>query len=380
MINVLHLRDTNKVCGPGKTVMETACRINQDRFNLSVGLFFRHPDDTNLYREALEARGVEVVPLVSESKFSRAMIKNTIEVIKRQNIHIIHSHDYKTDILTAIISRYVDIPIMTTAHGWITNHLKSKIYTWAGKKSFKYFDKVIAVSPKIRAEVARHGVSDDKLVLIYNAIVAENYQPGEHSPGYLRTRFGIPADHKIIGNIGRISPEKGQLDFIKAAAILLEQRQDLSFVLTGDGPDKARAENLVKQLGIENAVHFTGHEKDVRPIFRDMDLFALTSYTEGFPNVVLESLCMDVPVLATDVGGTGDIITDQETGILIPSGQPDQIAAGLNFLLDNPQTAKQLTRAGKDKLMKYYEFAIRVNKIENLYEQVLEQHTRGQAK
>jgi len=376
MINVLHLRDTNKICGPGKTILETACRIDQSRFNLSVGLFLQTPDETNQYREALENRGVNMIPLVAKSQFSLSIIKTTIDIVNDNNIHILHSHDYKSDILTAIISKKVNIPVITTAHGWITNTLKSKLYTWAGKQSFRFFDRVIAVSPKIRNEISRCGVSDEHLILIYNAIVSDSYIKSDFEPGSLRSRFNIPEHIKIIGNIGRISAEKGQETFILAAKELLKHRNDIAFILTGDGPDRQRIENLVDQLGIRESVFFTGHLKDVRPVFRDLDIFALTSYTEGFPNVVLESLCMDVPVLATDVGGTADIISDKETGVLIEAGSPEQVASGLTYLLDNPVDAANFTEAGKNKLKQYFEFSIRVNKIEKLYDSLLNEHRK----
>ncbi|MCW8934262.1 MAG: glycosyltransferase [Gammaproteobacteria bacterium] len=351
--------------------METACRIDQSRFELSVGLFLKTSEHTNLYRDTLQKRGVKFIPLIAESQFSPSVINTIISAVKEHKIDIIHAHDYKSDILTTIVSKKIKIPIVTTAHGWITNSLKSKIYVWLGKHCFRFFDQVIAVSPKIYSEIARFGTSEKRLNLIYNAIVADNYQPDKFEAGYLREKFNIPESVSIIGNIGRISPEKGQKDFILAAKKILNERQDLAFVLIGDGPDKKAMQQLAVDLEIEKHVHFTGHEQDVRPVLKDLNLFALTSYTEGFPNVVLESLCMDVPVLATDVGGTGDIVDNKKTGILIPSGSPDEIAKGLNYLLDNPDKAKEMTKSGKLKIMECYEFSARVKKIERLYEKII---------
>jgi glycosyltransferase involved in cell wall biosynthesis len=371
MIKVLHLRDTDKLCGPGKTILETARHIDQSRFKLSVGLFLRSQDETNYYRETLENLGIEVIPIVARSQFSLDMMKTLIGIIRHHKFDIVHAHDYKSDILTTLISRRIGIPTLTTAHGWITNTLKSKIYTFVGKNCFRFFDKVIAVSPKIHKTISSFGVQDSQLELIYNAIVAENYIRENYTPGYLRERFEIPSEYKIIGNIGRISPEKGQKDFVRAAAKLLNVRQDLAFVLIGNGPDFEAVKSLVTELNIEGNVFFTGHEKEIRPIYRDLDLFALTSYTEGFPNVVLESLCMDVPVLATDVGGTGDIVTHLQTGFLTEAGDVDKIVEGLNYLLNNPEHAVKMVENGKQDIMTKYEFSIRVRKIEALYESMV---------
>jgi glycosyltransferase involved in cell wall biosynthesis len=379
MIKVLHLRDTDKLCGPGKTILETASRIDQSRFKLSVGLFLRSHEDSNYYREMLESRGIEVIPIVAKSQFSIEMMKTMIGIIRDNNFDIIHAHDYKTDILTTLISRSIQIPTMTTAHGWITNTTKSKLYTFVGKNCFRFFDKVIAVSPKIQKTISSFGVRADRLELIYNAIVAENYIRDNYAPGYLRQRFDIPAHYKIIGNVGRISPEKGQKDFVRAAAKLLQRREDLAFILIGNGPDAEEVKSLADELKIGKSVFFTGHEEEIRPVYRDLDLFALTSYTEGFPNVVLESLCMDIPVLATDVGGTADIVSNLETGMLVEAGKVEQIVEGLSYLLDNPEHATKMVDNGKQKIMANYEFAIRVQKIEALYESMVSKNRLGRA-
>jgi len=371
MIKVLHLRDTNKICGPGKTILETACRIDRSRFELSVGLFLLSSETKNSYRDEVENRKIQVIPLVAKSQFSPEIINKTIHEIQKNKIDIVHSHDYKSDILTALIAKRIKIPVITTAHGWITNSLKSKIYVWLGKQSFRFFDHIIAVSPKIYNEVLRFGVKKEKLSLVYNAIVEEDYREENTDKGYLRNRFNISEETKIIGNIGRLSPEKGQIDFILAAKQIIDVRKDVAFIITGDGPDRKRIEALIEELNIQTFIYFTGHEKDVKPIFRDLDIFALTSHTEGFPNVVLESLCMNTPVLATDVGGTAEIITDKKTGILVNSGNIEEIQSGIKYLLDNPKDAKKLTQTGKQKVMDFYEFKTRVNKIERIYEKLM---------
>jgi len=123
-------------------------------------------------------------------------------------------------------------------------------------------------------------------------------------------------------------------------------------------------------------VIFTGHLSDVRPVYRDIDVHALTSYTEGFPNVVLESLCMGVPVLANDVGGTREIVEDGVTGILLPAGQPDRIAAGLLRLLNEPAWARELAANGHAVVMRDFSFKQRVLKEEALCREVLAEWRR----
>ncbi|HHJ13731.1 MAG TPA: glycosyltransferase family 1 protein [Gammaproteobacteria bacterium] len=372
MIKVLHLRDTDRVCGPGKTILETACRVDAAHFELAIGLLMLEHEKTNQYLEAARGRGVRVLPLRARSQFSPAIIDVIAGTVRREGFDIIHSHEYKSDILAVLAARRCGVPIVTTAHGWITNSFKSRVYIWAGKQSFRFFDRVIAVSPRIREEILRFGVHPGRVELIYNAIVMDNYRPAEHEAGFLRQRFEIPPDATLIGDIGRLSPEKGQIEFLRAARELLRERpQGLYFVLVGDGPDRPRLEDWVRREGLTGRVFFTGHEYDVRPVYRDLDILALTSYTEGFPNVLLEALCMDVPVLASDVGGVSAIVEDGVTGIMVPDHDAGAVARGLRRMLDDPALCRDMVACGQARIRERFEFSVRVAKIQDLYRQVL---------
>lgn len=370
MINILHIRDTNKLCGPGKTILETACRIDQTKYNLYIGLLLLNHEDEkeNLYYQAVSERGATVIPLRTRGRFDPNIINIIINVINKYNINIIHAHDYKSDIICFFLMKRFKIPVLTTAHGWITNSWKNKLYIELGKRVLPYFDRVIAVSPAIEAELLKKGVPREKLTLVYNAIVADDYLPSNFESGIIRKRFNIPNDSILIGNIGRLSQEKGQEDFLRAAALILSHKNNVSFVLAGDGPNREHLEKIAENLGITNSVYFLGHMPDIKPVFRDIDIMALTSYTEGFPNVILESLCMDTPVLATNVGGVSSIIEDGVTGILVNSGDIDNIARGLIKFINHHDFAKDTVSAGKKRLYNNFEFSKRLEIIGNIYD------------
>jgi glycosyltransferase involved in cell wall biosynthesis len=373
MINVLHLRDTDRICGPGKTIIETACAVDSAEFSLTVGLFLLNREKHNAYYDACVRRGVDIVPIRSSHQLDPRVLSAIARIVRERRIDIIHSHEYKSDILTYLLSRVVRIPIMTTVHGWIANHTKAQAYIGLGKTVLRRFNRVIAVSGETRQAILRCGVADNRVVVIHNAIVTDDYDPAKQFRGAFRQRLGLPADALLIGYVGRLSAEKGQRDFLIAAAEISGAYPSARFAFVGDGPDKEHLEQLAAELGIRDRVVFAGHLTDVRPAYRDFDLFALTSHTEGFPNVVLEALCMDTPVLATDVGGTREVVHDGETGILIPSKQPAAIAHGLRRLIDAPNRARDLARAGKQLVFDQFSFTARVRKEEALYRELVPQ-------
>jgi glycosyltransferase involved in cell wall biosynthesis len=376
MINVLHLRDTDRICGPGKTIIETCCATDRDAFSQKIGLFQMAGEPESIYYQAALARGVEVIPVRSTHPYDPRLVTTLLGIIKRHDIHIVHSHEYKSDLLTWALRRIHRVPIMTTIHGWITNSRKSRLMVGLSQKVLGGFDRVVAVSEGTRRRVLGCGVPAEKLVVIHNAIVTENYRPEDHQPGFLRQRFGLPASAMLVGSIGRLSPEKGQYDLLEAVERIAPVRPGVYFVLVGDGPDRPGLEERVRASGLSGRVFFTGHLNDVRPVYRDLDILALTSHTEGFPNVVLEALCMETPVLATDVGGTAEIVEDEATGVLIPSKAPDRIERGLLRLLDDPAGAERLMRNGRAAVFARFAFRTRVTREEALYREILAEWKR----
>lgn len=371
MINVLHLRDTDRVCGPGKTIIETVCATDSREFTQKVGLFLLPSETGNQYHQAATRRGVEVIPVTSSHPYDPRVVKTLVGIVKAHRIHIVHSHEYKSDLLAYLVSRVYPIPIMTTIHGWITNSLKSRFAVGISRRVLRHFERVVAVSGETKRRVLACGVPEERVVVIHNAIVTENYRPEAHARGYLRARFGLPSDALIVGNIGRLSPEKGQRDFVTAAVPLVREYPNAYFALVGDGAERAALERQAGELGLGDRVLFTGHLQDVRPAYRDIDILALTSHTEGLPNVVLESLCMNTPVLATDVGGTSDIVQDGVTGLLVPHESPRAIAEGLRRLIGDPSLARRLAENGRRLIHERFTFAQRVAKEEALYRDIL---------
>jgi len=371
MINVLHLRDTDRVCGPGKTIIETACAADRAAFHLSVGLF-RPPGGANAYLDAVRARGIEVHPIEAAHAWDPRLLGRLVSLIRERNIHIVHAHDYLTDILTRAVSWRVPVATMSTVHGWITNTTRSRMYVKVSQLALRGLDRVVAVSEQTRVRVLAAGIPADRVTVIHNAIVAQNYQPANFERGAFRRQADISPEAVVIGNIGRLSPEKGQREFLQAAAPLARQDARLHLVLAGSGPDEASLKSLTAELGLDGRVTFTGHLHDVRPVYRDLDILALTSFTEGFPNVILEAFCMDVPVLASDVGGVREIITNGETGVLVRAGCTDEIAAGLRHLVTERTDGKRLAAAGKQRVMDRFQFAQRTVKEEAVYRELMD--------
>lgn len=372
-LNVLHLRDTYEIGGPGKTILETHRAIDRERFRLHIGVFLTHGESGDSPFSA-EARRLEMpVHFVQGfNQYDPRLIWGVIDLVKAFQIDIVHAHEVKSDVITYLAAQIHTVPIVTTLHGWIGNGLKQRVLVALDKRIVRGFDRVIAVSRQIERELITAGVPPDKLRLLHNAIVVERYRRTGHR-GLLSEAIGRPVLSPVIASIGRLSPEKGHADLIRAIDIVSRRGQKVSLVLIGDGPERPKLLQQINALGLQGRVHLPGYIREPQRLLEEVDLMVLPSHTEGLPNAALEALLMEVPVLATKVGGTPEVITDGETGRLVPAHSPEALAGGILEFLAAPEFWKQMASRGKDMVKMNFGFQSRTRKLEAIYAEMMKE-------
>jgi glycosyltransferase involved in cell wall biosynthesis len=168
-----------------------------------------------------------------------------------------------------------------------------------------------------------------------------------------------------------MSPEKGHADLIDAIGIVSGRGHRVSAVLIGDGPERPSLLQQVRTLGLEASVYFPGYINQPERIFEDIDLLVLPSHTEGLPNAALEALAMGVPVLATRVGGTPEVIIDGETGRLVAPRSPEALADSIIEFLANPEPWKRMAIQGRNVVETHFNFQARTRKLEAIYAELV---------
>lgn len=370
-VNVLHLRDTHEIGGPGKTILETFRAIDRSRFMPHLAVFLtRHETGESPFVAAAKDVGMPVHYVRGYNQFDLRLIPRVVDLVKAQQIDIVSAHEVKSDVITWLASCLHRVPIVTTLHGWIGNRPRQRAFIALDKWVVRKFDRVIVVSAKIQQELIARGVPPENLRLVHNAIVLERYRRTGRR-GALAELLGRELPGPVLVSIGRISPEKGHLDLVEALGIVAKRRSPMSAVLIGDGPARAQVAERVRALGLEGSVHMPGYLSQPERFLEDVDLMALPSHTEGLPNVVLESLAMDVPVVATRVGGTPEIITDGETGRLVPPHAPEALAEALLSFLQDPEPWRAMARRGHQVVQDRFSFERRTRTIEGIYSELL---------
>lgn len=365
-INVLHLRDSSWVDGPGRTILQTAVNIDSDKYGYYIGAFCRrHSLENVFYKEAVE-RKLNVFRIEESHSFDPTIICRIKQLIESENVNIIHTHEVRSDVVGLIAGKITKRPVISTLHGWIQNGLKGKLYTTLDKSILPFFDHLIAVSERMKEDVIRIGVSKEKVSVLHNALVIDNYKR-DRSDSTFRKQIGIDDGMYLIGNIGRLSPEKGHVDFLAAAAEVLKNYKNIKFVLIGSGSEESNLRKIIEELNIGNSVIFAGYRNDMLTVYNSLDLVVQSSYTEGMPNVVLEALAMEVPVIATDVGGTSEAIISNETGILIQPRDPRKLAMKIIQYLKNTNSVAAMVINGRKLVETKFDFTERTKMLSNIY-------------
>ncbi|MCK4586212.1 MAG: glycosyltransferase, partial [Gammaproteobacteria bacterium] len=344
-INVLHLRDSPWVDGPGRTIHESAAAIDNNRFNYIIGAFEGVSDEQSPFISEALKRNLNVITIQEKGAFDLSTFRQILKYIDDHDVHILHTHEFRSDLIGLICAKIKRIHVITTVHGFISNNFKGKLYTFANKLLLRFFCRVIVVSGKMKSQLEHLYVSSKKIEVLYNALVIERYKVDWQLKNF-RNELGVGDDVCLIANIGRLSPEKGQRDFLTAAAKVASKNTNAIYLLIGIGPEENNLRNYVSELGLEDAVRFLGYRKDMIDIYNGLNLVVQSSYTEGMPNVILESLIMSVPVLASDVGGTREAVEGHASSKLFTPGDIDFLVSAINQFMEERDKYQKLAILG----------------------------------
>ena len=219
---------------------------------------------------------------------------------------------------------------------------------WLYRQSLRGTDYAVAVCEAARQRFAADGMRPRRALLsVPNGIRLERFRPADDvARQSLVAELGLPTGSRIIGTVGRLQPVKDHALLLRAFAKVRVQVPEAALVIVGDGPLRAALEAQAEQAGLSDAVRFMGDRHDVPRLLTGMEVFALTSTSEGYSVALLEACASSLPIVATDVGGNREIVRHGINGRLVPSGDTAAIATALIALLRGGEQAAAMGRAG----------------------------------
>ncbi len=229
--------------------------------------------------------------------------------------------------------------------------------------------RIVANSPGVRDFYVNHKLPAEKIEVIPNGI--DLPQPSDTTRGQLLDELGLPHDSRLIGLVGRLWPQKRVKDAIWAADLLKTIGDRVHLLIIGDGPHRNRLERFRNQVEIGDKVHFLGHRGDVPRLMPHFDALWSTSAYEGQSNSIMEAMAAAVPVVATDIAGTRDLVVPGVTGYLVPPGDRAAIARHTNRILSDPDLAQRLGQAAQQRMATEFSIEKMIARYAALYGKLL---------
>lgn len=205
------------------------------------------------------------------------------------------------------------------------------------------------------------GVKESRMLVAHNGIDADRFTPGDGS--LARNQYGIGPEAPLVGIFGNLRPFKGHASLIQAMAIVQQDIPDAHLLVVGDGPLEDELRDLAAKLGLEKRVIFTGFQQNTTPLFRAIDLFVMASTEEPFGLVTIEAMACEKPVVGTNSGGTPEIVSQGETGLLVPHENPPELARAIVQLLKDRDRRSAMGLKGRSRVLELFTLSSRSQKI-----------------
>lgn len=371
-IIVLHVRGvTGFGGGPEKTILNSP-RFLQPLGYRAICAYMHPPNDPGfavLRQRALEAQA----PLISvpdSGPLDWRVVTRLIRLCRQERVTIWHGHDYKSNAIGLVARRFWPMKLVTTVHGWGVHEARTPLYYRIDKLCLRHYDEVVCVSADLYDECRRVGVREANCHLIHNGIDVEQFRrtaPADE----VRQSAGVSVQGCLLGAMGRLSAEKGFDLLIRAVDELIRGGLDLSLWIAGEGNARADLEKLIRELGRQDRIRLLGHVERPKEFVEALDMFVLSSRREGLPNVLLEAMALEVPVVATRIAGVPTLIQHDENGLLVEAESVQSLSAGIRRLALDAELRVRLAGAGRSTIEREYSFQHRMEKMAALYDHLL---------
>jgi glycosyltransferase involved in cell wall biosynthesis len=366
-MHIVHLTASSFFGGPERQMLGLATAL-PDSYTTSF-LSFSEAGRCRPFLIAAHAAGFDASELTHDTPKFRAAVAEVAAFLRGNLADVLVTHGYKSNLLGRPAARRAGIPIVSISRGWTGENLKVRCYEAADRFHLRLMDRVVCVSAGQAERVRRCGVPPERVRVIRNAARLSDFEnPDTAMRSRLRELAG--GDGPIVLGVGRLSPEKGFHVLVEAAARLLGKVAAARILLLGEGFERDRLVQRIERLGIADRFRMPGFRDDVDRLLPWVDLVVLPSLTEGLPNVALEAAAAAVPVVATAVGGTPEVVTNGETGFVVAPNDPIALSDRMADLLTQPGWARRLGTAGRRRVEEYFSFERQGRAYEVLFDEV----------
>lgn len=372
MPRILHLIKALGRGGAEVLLTEGLAVADRERFEFSYGYLQSEPGDV---ADDLRAQGARVDCFHLDGNLQMLLgARRVARYLREQNIDLVHAHLPMAGVVARLAGRLAGVPVVYTEHSPVERYhplvrgLNLLTWTWQ--------EEAIAISDDVAASMRRNARASVPIRTVLNGVNVSRFARSNVNGHSERGGLGIPEDVPVIGVVSvlRESAAKRFDVWLEAARLIREHLPEVRFLMVGDGPLREKVEQLARDKGLYDVMHFAGRQSDVRPYLAAMDVFLMSSAYEGFGIAPVEAMAMEVAVVATDVEGVRNVVSKGETGLLAAFDEDvattlAELAVGL---IRDPERRKQLASAGRKAAVERFSIDRMQRELEVIYEHVLE--------
>jgi len=363
--HILHITHEMSFGGTQQVIRQLVQNLDSSEFHCEITCI---DGQVGALGEQLQSDGLGISVLRRKPGFDLTLLKDIRKIIKIKKFDIIHCHQYTPYVYGFLASRFTGTKLVFTEHG----RFHPDTYSWKRRIINQVFgrltDSIVAISAATRQALVRYEwFSEKQIDVIYNGI-----QPSEtiEKKNKIREQLGIPDNAIVFGTIARFDPIKNIPMMIEGLRNLRSTSDNAYLLLVGDGPERAILERLVEKFGISQSVIFTGFQKDTAKYMSIIDVYLLTSFSEGTSMTLLEAMSSATCSIVTAVGGNIELIENEVNGIVIESQDTKALSSWMLALAHDPKKREQLGNSAAEKFIYGYTTEIMIKRYSAIYQKV----------
>lgn len=365
MIKIAHVTFDMRLGGAERVIFNLVRKTNSFLYRVEI-LCTDRP--VGFFGDLLQSKGFRVSALGRNPGFDLSLAARIRRHIIDNKIDILHCHQYTPYVYGVIASIFTGCRVVFTEHGRFYPDQRKAKRVMANPLLNLFTSRVTAISSATRDALMKfENFPGEKIDIVYNGI-----DGGERESSIrvraLKRELEIPEDAFVLGTIARLDTIKNQSLMIRALKRVHREFPGTVLVIVGDGPERGNLERLVNELGLSSNVKFTGFREDVGCCYSMMDIFLLTSFSEGTAMSLLEAMASSLVCIATNVGGNPEIVLDSETGYIIPSGDEKALAERIRILISDKGLRDALGANGRKRYEVHFTVERMVHSFETIYD------------
>lgn len=379
-IRVLFVIGSSEVGGAESIVLSLMQGLPSDRFSPSIACPASGPMVERYAKPASEVLGL------SRNFLNPWMVWKLVRFMKERRIDLVHTCLYTSDVAGVLAARIAGVPKVVCHLVGLNfdisdergvHYLRKRLLSFSYRFIYVLADHLIAAAEAVKEDLIHRAgwrVPERKITVIHTAIMERDTLRGAPDEQAVREQYAIREDSTLIAVVANLAPYKGHRSFLQAVAEIVKTLPDLQCALIGDGPKREELEQLTRDLNLQSHILFTGTltERTQDALVRLSRMVVLPSLSgEGLPLVLLEAMALGKPVVATDVGGTREIIKHGLSGLIVAPGKPKALVEAILRMLSDDVRALQMGRRGREQFETLFVFSKMIGKLKKFYSELL---------